>query len=67
MERQKFELTQVRFGHKAGTVVYEWTGHDYGCARDDTMATNKPHRSVSLVNGEHPFFTVPNEHLKAIA
>ena len=45
---------------KAGTVVYEFTGYDYGLARDDTRFSGIRHISVTLnENGERPCFTIP--------
>jgi hypothetical protein len=50
----------------AGTVVYEWTGHDYGAASFDSMMLREPFISVSLVPGENPYFTVPVRVLEEI-
>lgn len=50
--------------HPAGTVCYEFHGHDYGCAREDTEATRIPHISMTLnEDGSGPFFTVATNQL----
>ena len=57
-------LIKDRFEHKAGTVVYEFIGHDYGCRRDDEWCTKTPHSVVTLESdGSGAFFTVPTEVL----
>jgi len=53
-------LTKSRFNYKKGTVVYDYNGHDYGLARDDTYASGVDHISVTEdPKGSTPFFTVP--------
>lgn len=43
-----------------GETVYRCTGHDYGCANDDTAMTGIPHISVTKeASGDYPFFTIP--------
>lgn len=37
----KYILLNDRFEHKAGTIVFKATSHDYGLARDDTNYSNK--------------------------
>ncbi len=45
---------------KAGTIVYDQMGHDYGLASDDTHFTGIEHKSVTLnSDGDYPGFTVP--------
>jgi hypothetical protein len=52
---------------KAGTLVYDCKGHDYGCANDDTRMTGIEHQSVTLnADGDYPFFTVPTRDLEKI-
>lgn len=47
-------------GYPAGTKCYEFKGHDYGCAREDTHGTGVPWISMTLnANGTGPFFTAP--------
>ena len=61
----KYVLKEDRFEYPAGTVVYDFLGHDYGLARDDTLYTGSYHVSVTTdPDGEAtPFFTVPVEQL----
>lgn len=64
---KKYELLADRFDHKAGEIVYDCKGYDYGCALDDTHVTGKKHISVILnEDGDYPFFTVPKAQLKEI-
>ena len=64
---KRFVLKADRFEHKAGTVVYEWRGHDYGLARDYSYITKQPHVSVTKnADLSHPFFTVPESDLEEI-
>ncbi len=50
-----------------GETVYRCTGHDYGCANDDTIVTGIRHISVTKdANGEYPFFTIPEDDLEAV-
>jgi hypothetical protein len=67
MTRQAYKLTKDRFDHAAGSTVYLCSGHDYGCARDDTNTTGVYHVSVTLkADGSYPFFTVPERDLQPI-
>lgn len=60
-----YTLTEDRFEHKAGAVVYLYKGHDYGLSRDDTVLTGKEHTTVTLdPEGGSLFFTCPLEILK---
>jgi hypothetical protein len=53
---------------KAGALVYDCAGYDYGCANDDFRATGIPHRSVTLnSDGDYPFFTVPVADLEPVS
>ena len=64
---KKYILIEDRFGHKAGTVVYDQKGWDYGLSSDDTRCTGVEHISVTLKSdGDYPGFTVPLYQLKAI-
>lgn len=50
-----------------GDIVYEFIGHDYGLARDDTFATGTLHTSVTIEkDGSGSFFTVPVHNLEEI-
>lgn len=61
----KMKLLEDRFGHKAGTTIYEFAGHDYGCRSQDEFYTQKPHMVVTLdPDGDGPFFTVPTEEVE---
>jgi hypothetical protein len=61
---QKFRTLVDRFEHPAGTVCYECQKHDYGCARDDTLATGEYHVSVTTdPTGDYPFFTIADKDL----
>lgn len=52
---------------KAGSVVYDCLGHDYGLASDDTRMTGIEHVSVTLKrSGGYPYFTIPRRDLKKI-
>ena len=54
------KLLKERFEHEAGTVVYAYDGHTYGCVSDDEDATGVEHTAVTLnSDGSIPFFTVP--------
>lgn len=53
-------------GTPAGTIVYEWHGHDYGAASFDSMFLGEQHVSVSLAAGEGPYFTVPAKLLEEL-
>lgn len=58
--RKSYKLLSNRFDTNAGTVVYEYTGYDYGLCRDDEQATGEEHIVVTEnKNGDTPFFTVP--------
>lgn len=50
--------------HPTGTVCYEFTGHDYGCCRDDTVAERREFITLTLnADGRGPFFTCPCDSL----
>jgi hypothetical protein len=67
MKMIRYQTLNKRFGHEAGTIVYQARGHDYGLARDDTHFTGIDHVSVSLKeDGDYPFFTIPVDHLVQI-
>lgn len=48
---------------KKGDVIYRFSGHDYGCARDDAMYGGRETISCSTAYGVNPFFTVPVEFI----
>ena len=59
--RRAFQLLKDRFGHAAGTIIYEAKGYDYGLASDDARAFGVPHTSMTIEpSGDYPFFTVPD-------
>ncbi len=63
----KYRLRGPRFGHPAGTIVYDCAQHDYGLASDDTRGFGIEHISVSLTeDGDYPFFTVPVVQLEKL-
>ena len=67
MYLKKYRLKFDRFGHAAGTIVYDCKGHDYGCANDDTRFTGIEHISVTTnEDGDYPFFTVSRNYLESI-
>lgn len=52
---------------RAGDVVYDLVLHDYGLARDDTVAFGVLHKSVTLhPGGVYPGFTVPDADLETL-
>lgn len=61
-------ITRVdRFDYPKGTLVQLFKGHDYGCARDDTLVTGERHVSVTTTkDGGYPFFTIPEEYLTSM-
>lgn len=62
-----YRLKSDRFGHPAGTIVYDSRKHDYGLANDDTRYTGIPHISVTLdENGDYPVFTVAEHDLEQV-
>jgi hypothetical protein len=57
--------SEIEPSAKAGTVVYDCRGYDYGTANDDNLLTGIAHRSVTLdPTGDYPFFTVPERDLE---
>lgn len=63
-----YRLLSQRFGHPAGTLVYEQMFHDYGLASDDTRATGVEHISVTLnSDGGYPGFTAAVSQLQALS
>jgi hypothetical protein len=44
--------------YEEGTTVYEFTGHDYGCTRDDAIGGFET-IACTAAPGIGPFFTVP--------
>ena len=59
-------LNDDNAGHyPAGTICYEFHGHDYGCCRDDTMAEGREFITLTLkADGSGPFFTCPCDSLE---
>jgi hypothetical protein len=52
---------------KAGSKVYEFLGHDFGCASEDTRNTGREHISVTLDSeGNDGSFTVPLDELTEV-
>ena len=63
-----YRLKSDRFGHKAGTVVYDSVKYDYGLANDDSRLTGIPHVSVTLdPSGDYPVFTVAEHDLEPVS
>lgn len=63
MYRLKFD----RFGHKAGTIVYDPAVYDYGLSSDDSRYTGITHVSVTLdPAGGYPLFTVAEHDLERV-
>lgn len=52
---------------KAGMIVYDQRGPDYGLAGDDTRALGYACQTVTLnANGDYPGFVVPSHDLERI-
>lgn len=52
---------------KAGTIVYDQKGWDYGLASDDTRAFGYPCQTVTLKeDGDYPGFVVPSHDLEEV-
>lgn len=51
---------------KAGEVVYEWSGPDYGQASLESFLFQKPFISVSSRRNVGPFFTIALEDIERI-
>ena len=52
---------------KAGLIVYDCKGCDYGCAADDTRIFRVEHISVTLKeDGDYPFNTLPTHLLEIV-
>ena len=71
MDRKQYRLKESPTtggapGTLAGTIVYEWRGHDYGAASFDSMMRQEQYMSVSLQPGENPYFTVPVRLLEEV-
>lgn len=48
-----------------GETVYEFIGHDFGCAREDSIDLNTPCIAVTRSpDGDNPFLVVPLHCLK---
>jgi hypothetical protein len=63
----RYKLTEDRFEHKAGTIVFDCYEYDYGLSNDDSRITGIRHISVTLdSDGRYPFFTVPEYQLEKI-
>jgi len=53
--------------YPAGTICYDFSGHDYGLAADDTRMTGIPHVSVTLdPDGGTPSFTIVATSLEKV-
>lgn len=60
-------VTLAGLAAKAGTVVYDYLGCDYGLASLDSRVTGAQHRSVTLSpDGSSPSFTVPEHTLRLL-
>ena len=62
-----YKLLVDRFEYKAGTIVYEYNGYDYGLARDDIIVTGVYHVNMTTdPSGGTPFFTVPLDDVEQL-
>lgn len=53
---------------KAGTIIYEFDGHDHGCVRDDFAYGGLTTKAmIESLDADSPFFTVPVEDLELIS
>lgn len=67
MQLHRYKLLKSRFDYAAGTIAYEYRGHDYGCARDDEYATGQPHLVLTAdAEGGTPFFTIPEADVEQL-
>lgn len=72
LKHRKFEVLVTRMVRDEvwaakGDIVYEFRGHDYGLARDDTRYSGIEHISVTeRADGGAPSFTIPLHTLKEI-
>lgn len=67
MKSKKYELTQDRLGHPAGTICYECHMCAYGLTSDDERFTGTPHMFMTLdENHGYPGFTVPSYMLREV-
>ena len=72
MTPKKFEVLEgsdLKSGQtvKAGDIVYDIRGYDYGLASDDTRIFGEDHKSVTWESdGSYPSFTIPKRLLKEI-
>lgn len=59
--RRQFRLTEQRFEHRIGSLVYESFEHDYGRLRDDYQATGLEHILcvIDPTPGRCLWFTAP--------
>jgi len=63
-----YELKFDRFGHKAGTIVYDPRVYDYNLARDDSRYTGIEHISVTLdPSGGYPVFSVARHDVEPVS
>jgi len=64
---KSYRLRFPRFEHRAGTIVHELDGYDFGHAKHDSEIFNNQHVSVVLEHGSKTgFFTVPLASLEEI-
>jgi hypothetical protein len=49
---------------KRGETIFRYSGHDYGCARDDMVYGGRETISCCEVENTSPFFTVPVEFIR---
>lgn len=61
-------LLEDRLGLKAGTIVMQYVGHDYGLCRDDEFITRENHVAITAGpdSDSTPFFTCPEKLLKPV-
>ncbi len=58
--------SKIYLAAKAGMIVTEYTGFDYGLADDDTHTKGSKRITVIAEDGSFPFFTHPADDLEEI-
>lgn len=62
-----YRLSETRFEHPAGTIVYRQNCYDYGISSDDTRITGVEHVTMTLrQDGGYPGFAVPVHVLEEV-
>lgn len=70
MKKYRVKSDRIERGEtwaKAGDIVYDIRGYDYGLASDDTRYSGIQHISVTFKeDGDYPSFTIPVRQLEEI-